>query len=273
MVDKKVKFKDQLGRVVRIPDGNAGATLGKNLYGPDGKLLTAAQIINPTTAPQQNGMATLWKLIREVPENLVAIAALAGVGFPARKSDGSWVQRILRQGTGITLSNGDGAGGDPTIRLTDEAVASLAKADTALQAVVPGTGIAVDSTDPLRPVVSATGTGGGGAGDNPIFPQLTDQLGALLTDQLGQPLRQNAPSVPYTWLSGPGTGYLQRDASGTWALVAEPVKPVYALTALPSVTPFPREIYVTGTSGVSGVIPAYTDGVKWLRFSDNTEVN
>lgn len=35
MADRKVKLKDQLGRVVRLDDGNAGATLGKNLYGSD----------------------------------------------------------------------------------------------------------------------------------------------------------------------------------------------------------------------------------------------
>ena len=35
MADRKVKLKDQLGRVVRLDDGDAGATLGKNLFGTD----------------------------------------------------------------------------------------------------------------------------------------------------------------------------------------------------------------------------------------------
>jgi hypothetical protein len=77
MADRKIKLKDQLGRVVRLDDGNAGATLGKNLYGSDGKLLTAAQIINPPPE-KQNAVATLWKLIREIPANIQKLAALVG---------------------------------------------------------------------------------------------------------------------------------------------------------------------------------------------------
>lgn len=118
MSDKKVKLKDQLGRVVRLDDGNAGATLGKNLYGTDGKLLSAAQIINPP--PQQGGaMATVWKLIREVPANLQKVAALIGKGFAVRRDDGEWALRTLQEGTGIDIANPDGEAGDPTISLED----------------------------------------------------------------------------------------------------------------------------------------------------------
>jgi len=170
MADRKVKLKDQLGRVVRLDDGNAGATLGKNLYGPDGKLLTADQIINPPPA-KQNGAATIWKLIREVPANIQALAGMGGVGFPTRNGDGAWFQRELQQGTGVQITDGDGAAGDPSIALTTEAIASLAKADSAVQEVRPGTGIAVDNSDPRRPIVSATGGGGGG-----ILPVVTGEI-------------------------------------------------------------------------------------------------
>lgn len=172
MAAKKIQLKDQLGRKITIPDGNAGATLGKNLYGADGKLLTAAQILNPPPPQQQpNRASTLWKLISEVPANLVAIAALAGVGFPARKSDGTWAQRTLRQGTGIAVSNGDGDAGDPTVALTVATIASLEKADTAVQEVRPGPGVTVDSSDPRRPMVSVTGGAGGG-----ILPVVSGEI-------------------------------------------------------------------------------------------------
>lgn len=116
MADKKVKLKDQLGRVVRLDDGNAGATLGKNLYGADGKLLTAAQIINPPE--QQSGaMATVWKLIREVPANLRKIAELTGTGAATRRTSGEWALRTLQPGDGIAIENGDGDAGDPVIGL------------------------------------------------------------------------------------------------------------------------------------------------------------
>lgn len=86
---------------------------------------------------------------------------------------------------------------------------------------------------------------------------VTDQLGNPLTDQQGRPLYFNTPQIPLAWIPG----------------VQAAVKTVYPLTALPPVTPFPREIYVSGTSGVPGIIPAYSNGVNWLRFSDNTPVN
>lgn len=176
MADRKVKLKDQLGRVVRLDDGNAGATLGKNLYGPDGKLLTADQIINPPPA-KQGAASTIWKLIREIPANIQALAAMGGIGFPTRDGDGAWFQRELQQGTGVQVTNGDGAAGDPSVALTAEVIASLAKADSAVQEIRPGTGIAVDNSDPRRPIVSATGGGGGG-----ILPVVTGEIVA------GQPV-------------------------------------------------------------------------------------
>lgn len=161
MADRKTKLKDQLGRVITIPDGDAGATLGKNLFGADGKLLTADQIINQAPA-KQGAVATLWKLIREIPANIQALAAMGGSGFPTRDGDGAWFQRELQQGTGVQITDGDGAAGDPSIALTAEAIASLAKADSAVQEVRPGPGVAVDNSDPRRPIVSATGGGDGG---------------------------------------------------------------------------------------------------------------
>lgn len=120
MADRKVKLKDQLGRVVRLDDGNAGATVGKNLFGADGKLLKPSDIINPPPE-KQGAAATLWKLIREIPANIQALAAMGGVGFPTRTGDGAWFQRSLQQapGIGIVITNGDGEAGDPTIGLAD----------------------------------------------------------------------------------------------------------------------------------------------------------
>lgn len=118
MADRKVKLKDQLGRVVRLDDGDAGATLGKNLFGTDGKLLKPSDIINPPPE-KQGAVATLWKLIREIPANIQALAAMGGVGFPTRAGDGAWFQRSLQPGTGIDVANGDGADGNPTISLED----------------------------------------------------------------------------------------------------------------------------------------------------------
>ena len=378
---RKLKLKDQLGRVVTLNDGATdGATVGVNLYGPDGRLLRLSDILNPPT-DQPNAVATVWKLIREVPANLVRIAALEGKGIAVRQEDGEWVLRLVDAGEGIEVTHGDGGDGNPVVSLADlpdagggellafvrdgkgrvsgtrgastddlaEGTGNLyftsaradariaaqkgqpnglaplgsdskvpaaylptpspapvqsvngktgvvvlapadigaatsaqgAKADSALQAVQQGAGITVDNTDPRRPVVSATGGTGipeaptdgsvyarGSSAWEPLngalsrfvlleLPPLLDQQGRALTDQQGRPLYSSAPQIPVSWVVGAQAA----------------VKDVYPLNALPPVSPFPREIYVSGTSGVSGIIPAYSDGVNWLRFSDNTPVN
>jgi hypothetical protein len=50
--------------------------------------------------------------------DLDAIAALSANGFIARTGAGTVAARTLQQGTGVTITNGDGAGGNPTISMT-----------------------------------------------------------------------------------------------------------------------------------------------------------
>lgn len=121
----KIKLKDQLGRVVRI-DGD-GATVGRNLRWPDGSIVQESQIRGGTVTTRvvssgatsgsgASPSATLWKLILEIPANIQKLAALAGVGFAARSTDGEWHQRQLSAGSArITVTNGEGAAGNPTI--------------------------------------------------------------------------------------------------------------------------------------------------------------
>ncbi|MDC7800307.1 hypothetical protein PQS91_10650 [Stenotrophomonas geniculata] len=97
-----------------------GAQVGVDLLGPDGQVLRPDQIINPTTSTDPNANRwTVWKLIREVPANLVKIAALVGKGFLIRRTDGEWALRTFQQGPGIEIANPDGEAGNPTIGLAD----------------------------------------------------------------------------------------------------------------------------------------------------------
>jgi len=270
MADRKVKLKDQLGRVVRLDDGNAGATLGKNLFGPDGKLLTTDQIINPPLG-KQKAASTLWRLIREIPGNIRSIAGLDGTGFAGRRASGEWALRTLQPGGGVKVDHDDGDAGDPVIGLTDAALASLALADTAVQQIIEGEGVEVDSSDPQRPIISTDSTAF-------LYPQLFSQAGEALTDQQGRPLRQNTPSIPYVYLTGPGTGFLQRDASGVWSLStlnALPAMTLAAANALTGVTDF-QMVAITDLAG--GREPCWHDstvasGTKWRRFSDRSIAN
>lgn len=60
----------------------------------------------------------------------------------------------------INVTNGDAVAGLPTLSLATAVMVSLSKADSAVQSVVAGSGIAIDSTDPRNPIVSVTGGGG-----------------------------------------------------------------------------------------------------------------
>jgi len=104
MAGRKIKLKDQLGRVVRVP--------------------TATVAPAPTTPPvtQQEPArpaATVWKLIREIPANIQKLAKLLGTGFTTRGPDGEWFQRQIEAGEGIDVADGDGVAGNPTIGLAE----------------------------------------------------------------------------------------------------------------------------------------------------------
>lgn len=153
-----------------------GAQVGVDLLGPDGQVIRPDQIINPATSTEPNaGRWTVWKLIREVPANLVKIAELIGKGFAARRGDGEWSLRTIEPGDAVAVTNGDGEAGNPVIGLTTDALASLALADSAVQEVRPGPNITVDATDPRRPIISASGGGG-------VLPVVTGEIVA------GQPV-------------------------------------------------------------------------------------
>ena len=57
-------------------------------------------------------------------------------GMMARTASGTYASRTVTAGTGITVTNGNGASGNPTVALSSGAQASLALADTAAQLAV-----------------------------------------------------------------------------------------------------------------------------------------
>lgn len=55
-----------------------------------------------------------------------AIEALTGTGIPARTATDTWALRTLTASTGLTVSNGDGVSGNPTLSITNTAVTAAA---------------------------------------------------------------------------------------------------------------------------------------------------
>lgn len=123
MAKKRVPLhQNPRGFVDVDPDATNGAQVGVNLRGPDGQILTAAQVINPTTGGSGGPgsiASTIWKLVKEIPLNIQKLAALIGAGLAVRKNDGEWALRTLQEGTGIDIANPDGDAGNPTIGLED----------------------------------------------------------------------------------------------------------------------------------------------------------
>lgn len=68
-----------------------------------------------------------------VDADLDAIAALVGTGFPARTAPDIWAQREITAGNGVSVTNGDGVSGNPTISVdgTVQAISTKTGAYTA----------------------------------------------------------------------------------------------------------------------------------------------
>ncbi len=104
MAARKIKLKDQLGRVISVPVATPPAT----------------PVTPPVTQPETpRPIATVWKLIREIPANIQKLAKLLGTGFTTRGPDGEWFQRQIEAGEGIDVADGDGVAGNPTIGLAE----------------------------------------------------------------------------------------------------------------------------------------------------------
>lgn len=109
----KVKLQDSLGRVVQINgDATEGATVGKNLFGPDGKVLQMSDLGGGGPAGR-----TPWETIDNVPHALLALSLLTGFGYPVQIGNGEWRQRTFQAGGGIKVINGNGRDGDTSFQL------------------------------------------------------------------------------------------------------------------------------------------------------------
>ena len=105
-------------------DATDGATVGDNLYWPDGTLITEAELRSGTTVATPTGevqvAVTLWSLILNIPAFIKSLAALTTTGFVVRTSTagGTALSRELLGESGrIVVADGDGVAGDPTIDL------------------------------------------------------------------------------------------------------------------------------------------------------------
>lgn len=138
---------------------------------------------------------TLWRLIGEIPQNIRNLVTLLGTGLVTRLANGTFtVRSIATAAVGdLTVTNANGAAGNPTLALGADTVASLDLADSAVQPadvaplfdatyvtvgeegttlsnsrqLVAGTNVTFDVTTPGELRVDATGGGGSGSNVTP----------------------------------------------------------------------------------------------------------
>jgi hypothetical protein len=119
----KVPVPGTVGRSVVINQpSDAGATLGVNLKGPDGSVLTieALKALLDGSSGKLSSSAppiTLWQLIQQVPANIKDVALLQTAGVVQRMPDGSWI--TLPGALGVPGDDGeagdDGPPGPPGV--------------------------------------------------------------------------------------------------------------------------------------------------------------
>ncbi len=144
-MSKKVKVQlfGRHNRHVQIDaQATEGAQVGKDLFWPDGEVIQESEIrggstTTTTTIPGGVGgvSITLWELIQNIPKFISSLLSISGTGLVVKGvSDTAFTRSIVPEDARITVANGDGIAGNPTIGLTDWPVIkqSIAAAETVL---------------------------------------------------------------------------------------------------------------------------------------------
>jgi hypothetical protein len=100
------------------PGATKGATVGVNVWNQDGTLFVPA-----AATPQPGGPPiTYWKLILEIPPNVVALANTATTGLYVITGAGTSATRTIEAVAGeTTITNGSGVAGNPAVGLANVA--------------------------------------------------------------------------------------------------------------------------------------------------------
>lgn len=101
-------------------EATPGAVVGVNLRWRTGDPVSEQALVAALQGGgvQTGGGTVYWRTIMEIPPNVTALAEQAGTGLYVLDDAGSSVTRTLAVEPGeLTLTNGDGVGGNPTLGL------------------------------------------------------------------------------------------------------------------------------------------------------------
>jgi len=173
--------------------------------------------------------------------DLAAIEALGSTGFAVRTGSDAWVQRSITSGSGITVTNGDGVSGNPSIAFTGSVTPTLGRRNIADVT----SGDTIVASDQAKLVNIATGTGtlaftavatlaagfwcvikNAGTGDVTLDPSGAELIDGLANWKLypgGSVLVECDGSALYSVLISPmqvtfnASGTFTKPGVGTWA--------------------------------------------------------
>lgn len=191
--------------------------------------------------------------------DLLALENLSSTGFAVRTASNTWAQRTITNGTGISVSNGNGVSGNPTISLSHLGIQSLTgpgadrimfwdQSNGATGWLSLGTNLSISGT-----TLNAAG-GGGGSGTVTSVQVSGGSTGLSFS---GGPITTSGTMTMSGTLgiANGGTGLSSVGANGTVLRSNGSSLSYYALTSgtyTPTITP------VTGIDSYTGFISTYT---------------
>jgi hypothetical protein len=103
------------------PGATKGATIGLNLYWPDGTVATEAELRAGATTPTTPGVSiTAWSLILDIPPRVTALANQTGTGiYVLTGATTSAVRQIVSADSSVTITNPGGVAGDIDLSVPD----------------------------------------------------------------------------------------------------------------------------------------------------------
>lgn len=128
----EVHLQGGIRRVIDItPGATKGATIGVDVYNVDGTLFV------PSTGGSGGQVSiSSWELILNIPPNVVALANTATTGIYVVTGSGTSATRSIVAGDGMSIADGNGVVGNPTVSHADTSSVSNVTA-TYTGAVVP----------------------------------------------------------------------------------------------------------------------------------------
>src|SRR5690625_878703 len=119
MAKHRVQLFNQSRGVEVDTDATPGATVGVDLFWPDGAVVSAQALsaaMQAGAAPPGGGATVYWRTIMEVPPNVTALQNTETTGLYVLTGPGGSATRTLTTNT-LSLQNASGVDGDPVVDL------------------------------------------------------------------------------------------------------------------------------------------------------------